>query len=137
MAIKETTGLETHPSGTTGLNGIINGNWERLDDIFTHRKSEVLASSVLNFAIDSAQQKTLETSTAETFTTSGKIKGSRITLVIKNTSGSSQNMNFPASFVWVGHAKPAALAAGKTALVELECIGTTDADVIARWNGEA
>jgi hypothetical protein len=29
------TGLESHPDGTVGLNGIINGNWQRLEDIFS------------------------------------------------------------------------------------------------------
>ena len=29
------TGLENHPVGTAGLNGIINANWQRLEDMFT------------------------------------------------------------------------------------------------------
>lgn len=34
MAILTYTGLETHPINTAGLNGIINGNWERLEAMF-------------------------------------------------------------------------------------------------------
>jgi hypothetical protein len=29
------TALETHPNGTAGLNEIVNGNWERLEELFT------------------------------------------------------------------------------------------------------
>ncbi len=35
MAVYTITGLENHPVGTSGLNGIINANWQRLEDIFT------------------------------------------------------------------------------------------------------
>lgn len=34
MAILTYTSLETHPTGTTGINGILNGNWERLEALF-------------------------------------------------------------------------------------------------------
>lgn len=34
MASQPYTGLETHPDGTTGVAGIVNGNWERLELLF-------------------------------------------------------------------------------------------------------
>jgi hypothetical protein len=34
MAVLPNTSIETHPTGTTGVNGILNGNWERLDALF-------------------------------------------------------------------------------------------------------
>lgn len=34
MALLPNTSIETHPTGTTGINGILNGNWERLDALF-------------------------------------------------------------------------------------------------------
>jgi hypothetical protein len=34
MAVYTITGLENHPVGTSGLNGIINANWGRLEAMF-------------------------------------------------------------------------------------------------------
>ncbi len=34
MALLTITGLESHPVGTSGLNGIVNANWLRLESIF-------------------------------------------------------------------------------------------------------
>tara|TARA_R110000796_G_C14571530_1_gene435815 strand:- start:47401 stop:47946 length:546 start_codon:yes stop_codon:yes gene_type:complete len=34
MALLPSTGIETHPSGTGGLNAVINGNWDALEAIF-------------------------------------------------------------------------------------------------------
>lgn len=34
MAVLTNTGLETHPAGTVNVGGIINGNWQTLEDIF-------------------------------------------------------------------------------------------------------
>jgi len=34
MAQLPNTELETHPTGTTGLNEILSGNWERIDELF-------------------------------------------------------------------------------------------------------
>jgi hypothetical protein len=34
MALLPNTGLEDHPAGTTNVGGIINGNWERIDELF-------------------------------------------------------------------------------------------------------
>lgn len=34
MALLPKTGLENHPDGTVGVAGIVNGNWQRLEDLF-------------------------------------------------------------------------------------------------------
>jgi len=34
MALLPNTELESHPTGTTGINGILNANWERLEALF-------------------------------------------------------------------------------------------------------
>jgi hypothetical protein len=34
MASLPQTGLETHPTGTAGLNDLVNSNWERVDELF-------------------------------------------------------------------------------------------------------
>lgn len=36
-----TTGLETHPDGTVNPNALINGNWQRLDEILTAYRVDV------------------------------------------------------------------------------------------------
>lgn len=46
MAILTHTRLETHPDGTTGVAGIVNGNWERLEVVF----DPALSSGDLSFA---------------------------------------------------------------------------------------
>ena len=47
--------------------------------------------------------------------------------------GSARNLAFPVGWKFVGGAAPASLASNKTALLTLECFGTTDADVVARY----
>jgi hypothetical protein len=46
MASQPTTNLETHPVNTAGLNGIINGNWERLEAIFLPLMAAVNGSTI-------------------------------------------------------------------------------------------
>jgi hypothetical protein len=49
------------------------------------------------------------------------------------SDGSVRNLTFPAGWVFIGSAAPASIAASKTGILELWCLGTTDADVVARW----
>lgn len=69
-----------------------------------------------------------------TFTTSNKASGLSLRVRIK-ADGSSRNFTFP-SWVFVGGAAPAALAAGKTAILELQCYGSADTDVVAEYGVE-
>ena len=50
--------------------------------------------------------------------------------------GSARTLSFPAGWRFVGSAAPASLAANKIALLDLRCFGTTDADVVARYQVE-
>jgi hypothetical protein len=52
------------------------------------------------------------------------------------SDGSARNLSFPAGWKFIGAAAPASIAASKIALLELQCFGTTDADVIARYHVE-
>lgn len=47
--------------------------------------------------------------------------------------GSTRTLSFPAGWRWVGSTAPANLAANKLALLRLECFGTADGDVLARY----
>ena len=50
--------------------------------------------------------------------------------------GSARTLSFPPGWKFVGSAAPASLAANKTALLTLDCFGTTEAGVIARYQVE-
>lgn len=68
-----------------------------------------------------------------TFTSlTNQAEGSKVTVILRG-DGSSRNLNFPAGWIFVGSAEPSALAAGKTAILELRCTGATDADVVAKY----
>ncbi len=47
--------------------------------------------------------------------------------------GSTRTLSFPAGWRWVGSAAPASLAANKVAILRLECFGTAEGEVIARY----
>ena len=52
------------------------------------------------------------------------------------TDGSLRTLAFPAGWRWIGAAAPASLAANKVAVLSLNCFGTTEADVVARYLAE-
>lgn len=47
--------------------------------------------------------------------------------------GSTRSLTFPVGWKFVGSAAPASIAANKMALLSLNCFGTAEADVIARY----
>ena len=69
-----------------------------------------------------------------TFTTSGRSYGREMIVAI--TAGASlRTLTFP-SWIFVGAAAPANIAANKHGLLRLWSIGTTDASVYAKWDVE-
>lgn len=66
-----------------------------------------------------------------TFTTSNRAAGRRVTLLI-TSDASIRTFTFP-SWIFVGGAAPANIAASKTALLEVICPSTTDAATVARY----
>lgn len=157
MALQPTTGLENHPVGTTGLNGLINANWERLEDIFlplatagigriqwdaTPKKFSVRAAQAvlaysatptLNFA--GALVQTLALTGNVTFATSNLANGADLKVVIV-ADGSLRTLAFPVGWKFLGAAAPANIAAGKTGVLELMSTSAADAGVIAKWTVE-
>ena len=51
--------------------------------------------------------------------------------------GSTRTLAFPPGWRWVGGTVPASLAANKIALLTLDCFGTTEAAVVARYQVES
>lgn len=69
-----------------------------------------------------------------TFTTSNKASGLSLRVRIK-ADGSSRNFTFP-GWVFVSGSAPGSIAANKTAILELQCYGTADSDIVARYSVE-
>lgn len=158
MASLPTTALENHPVGTTGLNGLINGNWERLEAIllpiaanglngfigwdasgkkFTSRAAQAAltyaASMSLNLA--GAMVQTLTLTGNVTFATSNLTAGATLRVVITCDS-TLRTLTFPASWKFVGAAAPASIAASKVGILEILSTSTLDSLVVAKWTVE-
>jgi hypothetical protein len=71
----------------------------------------------------------------ESIATLNKGTGKRVKLKIL-ADGFPRDFSFPNDWQWLT-TKPAEIAANKTGLLILECWGTTEADVTARWYVEA
>jgi hypothetical protein len=155
MALLPTTGLENHPVGTTGLNGIINGNWEKLEAIFlplaaatpggriqwdpTAKKFSlrpalaVLAySATPTWSLAGAVTQTLALTGNVTIATSNLTAGAEGKLLI-TADGTLRTLTFPAGWVFLGGAAPANIAASKKGLLEILSTTTADSGVVARW----
>ena len=62
---------------------------------------------------------------------------SRVCWVFLTCGGTARNLSFPGVWRFVGGAAPASIAANKTALLELWCLGTNESDVVARYSVQA
>lgn len=158
MATKVTTALETHPVNTIGLNGIINQNWERLEAIFdplrnttgdiqiqwnssTKVFSTRAAQAVLTYSatpaipFTGAKTLTLALTGNVTFSSTG-LEAGRETRVIVTADGTLRTLAFPGTWIWIGGAAPANIAANKTGVLELISTTASDTGVIAKWTVE-
>jgi len=158
MALLPTTGLENHPVGTTGLNGIINGNWETLEAIFlplatattagrvawnpsTKKFSLRAALAAITYSgtpvlnMGGAVTQTLALTGNATFTTTGLIAGGDLRVVI-TADASLRTLAWPGGWKWIGGTAPANIAANKTAILELISTSAADSGVVARWTVE-
>lgn len=84
----------------------------------------------LDFA-STNQTRTLALTGNVTFTTSNRVAGRSLQIII-TADGSTRTLSFPA-WKFLGTAAPANLAAGKTAVLSLYCTSTTDASIIATY----
>ena len=97
---------------------------------------EVLAYSaniVLNFGTSTRKTITLAGNVA--FTTSNLFQF-RMAHVRIICDGSLRTLAFPGGWKWLGSAAPANIAANKNGLLQLWSFGTTDADMLAKWDVE-
>lgn len=157
MALLPTTKLESHPVGSTGLNGIINGNWEKLEAIFLPLTTATpgtriswdasagkflmrAAQATLAFSetptwpLTGAVMQTLALTGNVTIATSGLTAGAEGKLMM-TADGTSRTLAFPAGWKWLG-TEPTSLAASKVGLLEIFSGATTDASVVARWKAQ-
>ena len=93
-----------------------------------------MAGTAINF--DNDQVETMGFSATLTLTTSNRATGRSKTLKMSNTSGSTQTLNFPAGWIFVG-AKPTDIAGNKTAILTCTCFGTADTDIVSAYAVEA
>lgn len=89
-----------------------------------------MSGTAINFNND--QVETMGFSATLTLTTSNIATGRSKTLKMSNTSGSTQTLNFPAGWKWVG-SKPTDQAGNKIAILTLTCFGTADTDIVAGY----
>ena len=61
---------------------------------------------------------------------------SRVCWVFLTCGATGRNLSFPAGWRFVGGAAPTSIAANKTALLELWCLGNNESDVMARWSAQ-
>lgn len=138
MALLPLTNLETHPVGSTNVAGIISGNWETLEAIAAANGFNRQAFAILAYAstitLDFQAARTRRTNlTGDVIVAFGTMAtGEDVTLILKG-DGSTRNLTWPASIVWLGAAAPATLAANKSLAVRFFSTGTTSADVFATW----
>lgn len=140
MAILSKTGLETHPVGTANVNGIINANWQTLENLATTTGWARPAFAAITYASTITPSftgaKTQRCALTNNVTVAfANIKAGFELALILTADASTRNLTWPVGVVWLGTA-PATLAAGKTLLVRFTPKGTTAADVYATFDVE-
>ena len=150
MAILPKTGLETHPTGTINIGGIINGNWSIIEALFNPELDsdegqygavwEALAgqsgmttiaySASVNLDLSSATREICQITLAGALTVAvtNKAAGRHRWLVIRG-DGSNRNLTWPAGAVWAGGALTS-VASGTVALVLILSTGTANSDLL-------
>lgn len=159
MALLPATGLETHPLGTVGVNGILMANWTRVEEIFKSPAGEdeddpvggvlywdvgqkrfrtypifatlVYGATVYLIPTGGKTQKVSLTGNI-TFATGGLSAGADFKVIIA-ADGSTRNLTWPAGWTWIGGTAPATIAANKTGLLEIMATTGADTGVVARW----
>jgi hypothetical protein len=85
---------------------------------------------VLNFGTFGSKRVPLTGDVA--FSAVGQLFGSEMTVRI-TCDATPRNMSWPAGWKFVGAVAPAAIAANKTALLQLWAFGVNDSDIVARY----
>lgn len=98
--------------------------------------SSLSYSATTDIDFTSAGCRTLSLTGNVTFTTSNKAVNRSVVIRII-ADGSTRNLTFPGSWVFVGAAAPTTIAAGKTAVLSLMCFGSSDSDIVAAYSVQA
>lgn len=128
--VNATTGVfSSSISGTTGtFTGVVSG----LSYITT--QTTLTYASTTNLDFDAAGDQLVTLTGNVTFTTSHRAAGKN--LVVRITADSSaRNFTFP-SWVPIGAALPASIAANKNAILSLRCYGSNDTDIVAAYSAQ-
>lgn len=138
-AILDPTGLELHDTGTTNLNGIINGNWEILNEYLKTLTGQnglttITYAATITIPIKTSKPLVQCSLTGDVIVAvSEKLAGlSRILTLIGD--GTDRAITWPAGAVWAGEAL-AVLEAGTTRLIFIEARGTDNADLVLSQMG--
>ena len=127
----DTTKVMEITSSGVAVPTTLNLSGNNLDNIKNlHHNISSMSGTAINFAND--QLETMGFSATLTLTTSNRATGKSKTLKMSNTSGSTQTLNFPSGWKWVG-AKPTDQAGNKIAILTMTCFGTADTDIVAGY----
>lgn len=91
-------------------------------------------SGTIDVPLGSASNAYIGLTGNSTFTVSSIAAGYHKTLVLKNTTGGSITLTWPAWATAAGVTLPTSLAAGAFLVIRLYAIGTTTGDIIATYN---
>jgi hypothetical protein len=134
MALLPITGLETHATGTTNLNAIINGNWEILEAWLGAAAglsglTTIAYAASIDLALSTSKplNQCLLTGNLAVAVTEKAAGLSRILILVCDASG--RTVSWPAGAVWAGEALTS-LSAGTTRMVMVAARGTNDADLV-------
>src|SRR4051812_18111156 len=93
--------------------------------------STLTYAATTNIDLDGASLQTVSLTGNVTFTTSNRASGKSVSVRII-CDASTRNFTFP-SWVPLGAALPASIAASKTAVLSLTCYGPNDTDIVAAY----
>lgn len=149
MALLPYTGLETHPTGTVNVTGIINGDWETIERIFNPALSSaspqhgviwralggqaglttITYAASVDLDLEASYPVNLLALTGNvTIAFTGKAAG-RHRWIALQADGTARNVTWPGAAVWSGDAV-ATVPAGETIIVLVISLSTTDASVV-------
>lgn len=90
------------------------------------------STTTLDFTSGNTFQ-TIPVSGALTLATTHLGVGRQLILRLVNSSGSTQNLSFPAGWVFIGNGAPTTILNGKTGVLSLLSFSTTDSSVVAAY----
>ena len=114
---------------TTATLDVAGNNIDNIQNI----RNDISAMSGTQIDFLQDQVQTMSFSASLTLSaTNNSASGRSKTLKMKNTSGSTQTLNFPSGWTFVG-TKPTDQAGGKTAILTVTCFGSGDANIVAGY----